>query len=321
MMDEFFTGFFGPAAEPMRSFYTLLESRWIETKLPTDGLVNESPANVWLHIYSPPVVEELLQYLETAAELAGNGVYRQRITRLADEFEVVREKSRQWAVTKAADSGGEIAGNVIGNGGFELAAENGRLEGKWGSMNNRMKEQPEVFLVSDEQVHSGRFAFCINQTDHAENVASLSYTIAPSVEEYQKFLGKHLKLTYWVYHEQGELTLTTHVRLFQQKPGKSREYCTTIISVRSVPVTQGVWTKVERMGVVPYYENIVAMDMTLGARHSGSDPPVVYFDDFSLTPISRGQGLACVLYLFLDWSDRLSHNSRLHNVVEHGRRG
>ena len=32
-------------------------------------------------------------------------------------------------------------------------------------------------------------------------------------EEYQKYLGKQLKLSYYVYHESGELTLTTHIRL------------------------------------------------------------------------------------------------------------
>ena len=56
--------------------------------------------------------------------------------------------------------------------------------------------------------------------------------------------------------------------------------------MRSVPVTQGAWTKVERAGVVPYYENIVTIDLLLGVRHSGSNPPIVYFDDFSLTPVS-----------------------------------
>ena len=54
-----------------------------------------------------------------------------------------------------------------------------------------------------------------------------------------------------------------------------------------MPVTQGVWTKVEKQGVVPFYEKIVTLDVILGVKHSGSDPPIVYFDDFSLTPISR----------------------------------
>ena len=61
-------------------------------------------------------------------------------------------------------------------------------------------------------------------------------------------------------------------------------------SVRSVPVTQGEWTKVERMGVVPFYEDIVTMDLMVGARHSGGDPPIVYLDDISLTPVSGDGG-------------------------------
>jgi len=86
------------------------------------------------------------------------------------------------------------------------------------------------------------------------------------------------------------LTLTTHVRLFREKLGQEREYCNSIISVRSVPTVQGRWTKVERIGVVPFYEDIVTMDLLMGVRHSGPNPPIVYFDDFSLTPVSGDGG-------------------------------
>ena len=64
LLEEFFTEFFGPAAKPMRAFYSLLESQWMETQLPTDGVVCESPANVWLYIYPKPVVEQLFAHLD-----------------------------------------------------------------------------------------------------------------------------------------------------------------------------------------------------------------------------------------------------------------
>ena len=73
-------------------------------------------------------------------------------------------------------------------------------------------------------------------------------------------------------------------------PGQEREYCNSIISVRSVPVVKGQWTKVEKTGVVTFYEHIVTLDILMGVRHSGSDPPVVNFDDFSLTPVSGDGG-------------------------------
>jgi hypothetical protein len=72
---------------------------------------------------------------------------------------------------------------------------------------------------------------------------------------------------------------------------EGRDYRTSVVSVRSVPVTRGVWTKVERMGVVPFLENIVTLDLVLGVKHSGASPPIVYFDDFSLTPLSVDGGI------------------------------
>jgi hypothetical protein len=80
----------------------------------------------------------------------------------------------------------------------------------------------------------------------------------------------------------------SRLRLFQPNPGQEREYCNSVVSVRSVPVTQGAWTKVEKMGVTPFCEAIVTLDLLLGIRRSGSKPPIVYFDDFSLTPVAGG---------------------------------
>ena len=42
--------------------------------------------------------------------------------------------------------------------------------------------------------------------------------------------------------------------------------------------------------MVPFYEHIVTLDVLMVVRHSGSKPPVVYLDDFSLTPISGDGG-------------------------------
>lgn len=290
MLDEFYGEFFGPAEQPMRAFYSLLESRWMETKLPGDGVVAESPANVWLYIYPEPVVEQLFAYLETAKQLAGDSVYGERILRLEGDFVIMKEKSRQWALAKAAGTEGELAGNCILNGGFEGVTEAGLLEGPWDVMNARLKQDPLVFSLSGDKTHSGKNSLRINAAEYGENVATVNYVIASSNDEYQKYLGKQLKLSYYVFHESGELTLTTHLRLFQQIPDKEREYCNSVVSVRNVPVTQGEWTKVEKMGVVPFYENIVTLDLLLGIRHSGSKPPIVYFDDFSLTPVSGDGG-------------------------------
>jgi len=290
LLDEFYGKFFGPAERPMRSFYSLLESRWMETNVPGDGAVSESPANVWLHVYPEPVVEQLFAHLDTAKQLAGESVYGQRIARLEDDFGIMQEKSRQWALAKAAGKESDLAGNCILNGGFEAVTESGWLEGPWGAMNARLKQDPLVFSLSREKPHAGQYSFRINAAEYGDNVATLNYVIASSNEEYQKYLGKHLKLSYYVFHESGELTLTTHLRLFQQNPGEEREYCNAVVSVRSVPVKQGAWTKVEKMGVVPFYENTVTLDLLLGVRHSGSKPPIVYFDDFSLTPVSGDGG-------------------------------
>ena len=290
MLEEFCREFFGPAEKPMRSFYSLLESRWMDTKLPAGGVVSESPANVWLHIYSKPVVEQLFSHLDKAKELAGDSIYGQRIARLRQDFAIMETKSRQWAVAKATGKGDELTGNLIGNGGFEEVTDTGLLKGSWGIMNAQLKQDPVVFSLSDKKAHSGKYSFRIDETNLAENATTLNYVIAASNEEYQKYLGKQLKLSYYVFLESGELTLTTHIGLFQQNPGQGRQYCNSIVSVRSVPVTQGVWTKVERQGVVPFYEKIVALDVILGVKHSGSDPPIVYFDDFSLTAISGDGG-------------------------------
>jgi hypothetical protein len=290
MLDEYCHLFFGPAEQPMRAFYLLLESRWMETPLPEKAVVAESPANVWLHIYPPPVVEQLFAYLADARQLADNSICGRRIAWLQGDFQIMREKSRQWALAAASGNENELNGDCIANGSFEQVTNAGLLEGPWGMMNARIKEARRVFSVSTERANSGQRSFRINAAAYGENVATMNYVIASTNDEYRNFSGRQLKLTYYVFHESGELTLTTHVRLFQEEPGQKREYCNSIISVRSVPVVTGQWTKVEKIGVVPFYEHIVTMDILIGVRHSGSDPPVVYFDDFSLTPMSGDGG-------------------------------
>ena len=71
MLDEYCRKFFGPAEKPMRSFFSLLESRWTKTPLPGNGVVTESPANVWLYIYPKSVVAQLFAHLEAANRVSG----------------------------------------------------------------------------------------------------------------------------------------------------------------------------------------------------------------------------------------------------------
>lgn len=290
MQEEFYDLFFGPAKDPMRDFFSLLEMRWMQTPLPLGGVVSESPANAWLHVYPKDVVERLFSHLDEARRLAGDSVYGQRIARLGADFAVMREKSRQWSLAKTTGTEAEWSGDGITNGGFESVTDAGLLAGPWDAMNAKLRKSPEAFSISAEKAHTGKRSLRIDAGAYGDQVATMNYVIAASNEEYRKYLGKYVKLTYYVYHESGELTLTTHVRLFQQKPGEPREYCNSIVSVRSVPVVPGQWTKVEKMGVVPYYDDIVTLDVLIGLRHSGADPPVVYFDDFDLTPISGDGG-------------------------------
>jgi len=96
-LDEFFTRFYGPAAQPMKDFYLLVEKRFLDANnYPRSGYQAQEGIT-WSSLGTPPVMEELHGYILKARELAVEEPYRRRV----DVFCVavwdhMKEGSKQW---------------------------------------------------------------------------------------------------------------------------------------------------------------------------------------------------------------------------------
>lgn len=77
MLEEFFTGFFGPAAVPMKAFLSGIETRWetLADSKPTRSALRRS----WHNLCPPPVLEELGQPMRAALAMDLPEPYARRV--------------------------------------------------------------------------------------------------------------------------------------------------------------------------------------------------------------------------------------------------
>ncbi len=89
LMDDYFTSFYGPAAEPIEQMYARLEELWREVYTLYGGDVPRfaSRVDLWERVYTEDVLAELDALVEEAEKLAeGDEAYQWRVAMIADEM-------------------------------------------------------------------------------------------------------------------------------------------------------------------------------------------------------------------------------------------
>lgn len=88
LLDEYYQLFYGPAEEPMRAFWELIDSNWMKKGWST------SPNNV----YDSATIVKLLDHLKDAQKKSAEGsVYRQRVDLIYSEFSPAAELGQRLA--------------------------------------------------------------------------------------------------------------------------------------------------------------------------------------------------------------------------------
>ncbi|MFA6665845.1 MAG: DUF4838 domain-containing protein [Armatimonadota bacterium] len=116
--EDFFKEYFGPAAEPMKKFYTLAEDTWTiggaslgtnyfcsrglsraDIAGKTDNWLAQNP---WDKLFTPSVLEEMSVYLAEAEQLCGNSPYKEHLKIVKDGFQFTLEQSAKCRGIKPA---------------------------------------------------------------------------------------------------------------------------------------------------------------------------------------------------------------------------
>ena len=104
LMDDFFTSYFGPAAEPMKKYMTMIDTRVRDTDVHT-GSSYDIPL-----LYPVGVRKQARAFLSEAAQKAGNGIYATRVKAFqqvfgyTDAFVTMMESRAAHDWPKAAES-------------------------------------------------------------------------------------------------------------------------------------------------------------------------------------------------------------------------
>ena len=77
LLDEFYPLFFGPAAAPMKEFFTLLESRWLAAEVVASKLADDR--KYWEVMCTTEVLDKLQQCIERAQQATPEEPYRTRV--------------------------------------------------------------------------------------------------------------------------------------------------------------------------------------------------------------------------------------------------
>jgi len=102
IIDEYCRDLYGPSADEVKSFLSLLEQRWTETpaKVGIHGFKETSSKLrgrmlevAWTQISPPDVIEKLFAMLARAEAKAGDGVYLDRVRLLAKTFRYMKARS------------------------------------------------------------------------------------------------------------------------------------------------------------------------------------------------------------------------------------
>ena len=91
LLEDYFRRFYGPAQEPMKQFFALLEKTWMEGRWKNPDPGNPTGRVFYTHsllIYTPDILDELFALLSKAELLAESAtdVYRQRIRLVRDDM-------------------------------------------------------------------------------------------------------------------------------------------------------------------------------------------------------------------------------------------
>ena len=103
LLDEFFTRYYGPAAEPMKRVYLLIEKTYSSpANYPEDvqkkvGIWHQTEEIAWKYLGTEERMAELGRLMEQAGKAAATGVEKQRVA-LFDQgvWEYMVEGRRRW---------------------------------------------------------------------------------------------------------------------------------------------------------------------------------------------------------------------------------
>ena len=85
ILDDYYRRFYGPAEQPMREFYGLLEDNWMNPE--------KHSTTPWRTLFTPEDIDRLFALLDRAKALAEGTEVEPRIAFIASEFEIMREES------------------------------------------------------------------------------------------------------------------------------------------------------------------------------------------------------------------------------------
>jgi len=104
LLEDFYTKYFGPAAEPMGRYFTLINAAV------RDGDFHTGSSWDIPNLYPPPVRQKARAHLQAAAKQAGGGVYAERVKMITEVFDyneafvhmMERRAAHDWPGTREA---------------------------------------------------------------------------------------------------------------------------------------------------------------------------------------------------------------------------